>query len=143
MYNLTAVQTKQAVGLVFTLAVLLTVAALPGFAAPASQTYQVSTNKNIDQKGQPVLVTATVKLGVPTCTYSVTLTVSGPGGVLATDTTTLATLSGGSGHVSATFPTAFSGVANTNTPGTYTVTAAFLCGYTVGTATNTFVVSTH
>ena len=128
------------------IAALLTVAALtsivivPTFAAPASQHFQVATDKKMVLMGLPLRVIATIKQATPDCAYTVNLQVTGPGGTSATDTVTVMTEAGGNGHTAAAFPSAFAGTANTNTPGTYTVTATFACGYSysTGQATATF-----
>jgi hypothetical protein len=120
---------------------ILTVVAMPTFAAPASETYQVATDKNHLQPGDTLRVIATIKQATPGCAYSVTLSVTGPGGVSATDQITVNTLAGGNGHTPASFPSDFSGIPNTDTAGTYSVTASFICNYVTGSATTTFVVS--
>jgi hypothetical protein len=136
--------TTRALAIAIVAVALLSAATLPALAAPASQTYQVTTDKKIDQAGQPLRVIATVKEGTPGCAYSVALTVTGPGGVSATDTLTLTTSAySGGGHASASFPSAFSGTASTKTPGKYTVTATFTCNYISGSATSSFTVQTH
>ncbi len=121
----------------------LAIGVLPSFAAPASQHYQVATDKNIVQMGASLRVIATVKQATPNCAYSVLLTVTGPGGVSATDTVTVDTQAGGNGHTAASFPSDFTGTANTDTVGTYSVSATFTCGYTTyaaGSASSTFTV---
>lgn len=114
---------------------------LPALAAPASQTFQVATDHNSIVHGQTLRIIPFVKQSTGACAWTVLLTVVGPSGS-ATDTVTLTTQPGGNGQTAVTFPTDFSGTgANTNTPGTYTVTASFTCGYTTGTATVTFTVT--
>jgi hypothetical protein len=102
---------------------------MPTFAASASNHYQVTTDKKMVLSGADLRVIATVKQASPNCAYTVHLTVTGPGGVNAADTVTLNTEAGGNGHTAASFPADFSGTANTNTEGTYTVMATFACGY--------------
>ena len=119
----------------------LGVSAIPSFAAPASQHYQVSTDKNHISAGGSLRVIATIKQADPSCAYTALLTVNGPGGVTATDTVTVNTEAGGNGHNSAAFAADFAGIANTNTAGTYSVEATFTCGYFTGTASSTFTVS--
>lgn len=123
-------------------AALLTLVAIPTFAAPASQTFQVMTAPNRLHAGSPTFITATLKQAQPNCPYTATISVSGPGGVSATDSVTVNTEAGGNGHTQVTFPGTFSGTANTNTLGTYTVTATFSCNYVyeTGSVTTTFVV---
>ncbi len=122
-------------------AALITIVAIPTFAAPASQTYQVSTAPQRLLSGMPTQITATLKQAQPGCAYAVTISVSGPGGVSATDTTIVNTQAGGNGHTAVSFPSDFTGTANTNTVGTYTVTASLSCNYVTGTASTTFTVS--
>jgi hypothetical protein len=120
----------------------LAIVALPGFAAPASQHYQVATDHKSVMSGESLRVIATIKQATPSCAYSVLLTVTGPGGVSATDTITVNTQAGGNGHTAVTFPDDFSGTANTNSAGTYSVSATFTCGYyATGAASTTFTVS--
>jgi hypothetical protein len=121
-------------------AALMALISIPAFAAPASQTYQVATDKNMVLSGASLQVIATVKQAIPGCAYSTILTVTGPGGVSATDTVIVNAQAGGNGHTAASFPSDFTGTANTNTDGTYTVTASFTCGYVTGSASNTFLV---
>ncbi len=123
-------------------ATLLSLVVVPALAAPASQHYQVASDKNRVQVGGFLRIIATVKQAAPNCAYSVQLTVTGPGGVNANAVTTVNTEAGGNGHSSVPFPSGFSGTANLNTPGTYTVTATFTCGYSYSTApaTATFIV---
>lgn len=119
---------------------VLTIVSIPGFAAPASQHYQVATDKNNVQQGQSLRVIGTIKQAIPSCAYSVQVSVTGPGGVSATDTFTVNTEAGGNGHTAASFPSDFSGTANTNTPGTYSVSSTFTCGYATGAASSSFTV---
>ena len=128
------------VGVVAATAVLLAIVAVPSFAAPASQTYQVATAPQRLQSGQPLMITATLKQAIPGCAYAVTLTVTGPGGVSATDQITVKTQAGGNGHTAADFPADFTGTANTDALGTYTVTASFACNYVTGSSSTTFLV---
>jgi hypothetical protein len=118
----------------------LTIVSLPTFAAPASQHYQVASDKDGVLAGGSVAVTSTIKQATPDCAYSVQLSVSGPGGVSATDSVTVTTQGGGDGNAAASFPSDFSGTANTNAPGTYTVSATFTCGYATGRVSGTFYV---
>ncbi len=122
------------------LAAIALVAIVPTFAAPASQHFQVASDKNMVLAGGSLRIIATIKQAEPNCTYTVQLTVTGPGGVNASASTTVLTESGGNGVASVAFPSGFSGSANTATSGTYTVTATFSCGYSTGSATNTFTV---
>ncbi len=133
-------KTRKSLGIALLALAAVAVVALPIFAAPASQHYQVATDKNNVLSGQPLRVIATIKQATPNCAYSVLLTVTGPGGVSATDTVTVNTQAGGNGHTAASFPADFSGTANTNTVGTYTVSATFTCGYATGAASTTFTV---
>lgn len=125
-----------------TVAALASIVIIPTFAAPASQHFQVATDKNMVLSGLPLRVIATIKQATPNCAYTVNLQVTGPGGVSATDTVTVTTEAGGNGHTAAAFPADFTGTANTNTVGTYTVTATFACGYSysTGQASATFTV---
>src|SRR5579859_7665336 len=82
----------------------LSISVMPSFAAPASQHYQVATDKNQVMPGQPLRVIATIKQAIPECAYSAVLTVTGPGGVSATDTVKVDTQAGGNGHTAASFP---------------------------------------
>jgi len=130
-------------GIALALSVFATVSVflLPAFAAPASDHYQVTTDKKMVQSGADLRVIATVKQAAPNCAYTVHLTVTGPGGVNAADTVTVNTEAGGNGHTAARFPADFSGTANTNTLGTYTVTATFACGYySIGASPASFTV---
>ncbi len=122
---------------------LLAIVAIPSFAAPASQTYQVMTAPNRLLSGSPTMITATVKQGQPGCAYTATISVTGPGGVSATDQVTVQAMAGGNGHTSVSFPADFTGTANTNAVGTYTVNVSFQCTYTyvTGAASTTFVVT--
>ncbi len=122
---------------------LLAVVAVPSFAAPASQTYQVMTAPNRLHSGMPTLITATVKQGQPGCAYTATISVTGPGGVSATDVVTVQAQAGGNGHTAASFPSDFTGIANTNALGTYNVNVSFQCNYLYVTnaAATTFVVT--
>jgi hypothetical protein len=131
---------KKVIAAVLVAATLMFLVSLPTFAAPASQTYQVATDKNQVLSGAPLQVIATLKQAQPNCAYATTLTVTGPGGVSATDSVTVNTEAGGNGHTAASFPADFTGTANTNTVGTYTVTASFTCNYVTGTASTTFMV---
>jgi hypothetical protein len=133
---------KKSLGVVLLALVGLTISAIPSFGAPASQHFQVATVKSTIQSGQSVTVIPTIKRATPNCAYSVLLSVTGPGGVSAADTITVNTEAGGNGHGSATFPDDFTGTANTDAPGTYTVSATFTCGYyATGAASSTFTVN--
>ncbi len=118
---------------------LLAIVAIPTIAAPASQTYQVAAAPNNVNSGLPVMITATVKQGIPNCAYAVTLSVTGPG-TSATDQITVNTMSGGNGHTSVSFPANFTGTGSTTAKGTYDVTASFACNYVTGSASTTFTV---
>ena len=133
-------RTGRSVAIALVSIVALTIAAVPIFAAPASQHYQVATNKNQVRPGETLTVTATIKQAAPGCAYSVLLTVSGPGGVSGTDSVTVGTEAGGNGHTAASLPADFGG-ADTNALGTYTVSATFTCGYATGAASTTFTVA--
>lgn len=132
-------RSKKSVAVALLAIATLSIGILPGFAAPASEHYQVSTVTDTIQMGQSIVIMATIKQAAPNCDYSTLLSVTGPGGVSATDTITINTKAGGNGHGSAVFPDSFSGTANTNTAGTYTVVATFVCNYySSGAATTTF-----
>ncbi len=135
-------RTRKGIAALATMVAIITIVALPTFAAPASQTFQVTTDKKMVLAGLPLHVIATVKQATPDCAYSVNLKVTGPGGVSATDSVTVTTEAGGNGHTAAPFPSGFTGTANTNTAGTYTVTATFACGYSysTGVVSSTFTV---
>lgn len=135
-------KSRKGAAALITIAAIISIVAIPTFAAPASQHFQVTTDKKTVLAGLPLNVIATVKQATPSCAYTVNLKVTGPGGVSATDTVTVTTESGGNGHTSAPFPAGFSGIANTNTAGTYTVTATFACGYSssTGQISSTFTV---
>lgn len=123
-------------------AVIATIVIVPSFAAPASIPFQVATDKNSIPIGGSLRVIAFVKQAAPNCPYTVSISVTGPGGVSATDTITVMTTDG-NGHAAAAFPADFSGVANTNTAGTYTVSATFVCGYSYSTAPATTTFTVH
>jgi hypothetical protein len=120
--------------------VMITAVSIPALAAPASQTFQVLTDKKIDQPGAPVLIIAFVKQDSPSCDYSVQLTVTAPDGTTSNAVVQLSTRGGGNGHAFALFPNGFSSGASTSTPGTYNVSATFTCGYSGGAASTSFVV---
>lgn len=122
---------------------LLAIVAIPSIAAPASQTYQAMTAPKQLHAGASTQITATLKQAQPNCPYSTVISVTGPGGVSATDHVTVQTEAGGNGHTAVSFPSAFSGTANTNTVGTYTVSISFQClyTYTTGVASTTFAVT--
>ena len=122
---------------------LLALVAIPSFAAPASDTYQVMTAPNRLHAGAPTQITATVKQAQPGCAYATTISVTGPGGVSATDKVTVQAQAGGNGHTAVSFPSDFTGTANTNTFVTYTVSVSFQCNYLYVTnaASTTFVVT--
>ncbi len=129
------------IALVLSALTIVSVFLIPAFAAPASQHFQVSTDKKMVQSGADLRIIATIKQANSNCAYTVQLTVTGPGGVSATDTVVVNTEAGGNGHTAAHFPSDFSGTANTNTLGTYTVSATFTCGYySTGAAAATFTV---
>lgn len=132
---------KRSVAMALLATAALTIAAIPTFAAPASQHYQAATDKNAVNVGESLRVIATIKQASPGCAYTVLLSVTGPGGVSATDNIMVDTQAGGNGHTAASFPADFSGTANTNTPGTYSVSATFTCGYSTGAASTTFTVT--
>ena len=122
---------------------MLALVAIPSFAAPASETYQVMTAPKQLHAGMPTQITATVKQATPGCAYAATISVTGPGGVSATDMVTVQAQAGGNGHTAVSFPSDFTGTANTNTVGTYTVSVSFQCNYLYVTnaASTTFVVT--
>lgn len=122
---------------------LLAIVAIPTFAAPASQTYQVMTAPNRLLSGMPTQITATIKQGQPGCAYATTISVTGPGGVSAVDNVVVQTQAGGNGHTAVSFPANFTGTANTDTAGTYTVSVSFQCNYLYVTnaASTTFTVT--
>lgn len=133
---------KNTLGVALLAIVALTVGSLPSFGIPSSQQFQVSTNKNNVHPGDSVMITATVKHGTPNCVYSTLVSVTGPGGVSAAITVSVQAQGGGNGHTSVTFPSDFPGAANTNTPGTYSVSATFTCGYySSGAASTSFTVA--
>ncbi len=133
--------TAKATAFALTAITIASVIIVPALAAPASQHFQVTTDKKMVLSGASLRVIATIKQADPSCAYVVHLSVSGPGGVSATTTVTVNTEAGGNGHTAVAFPSGFSGTANTNTVGTYTVSATFSCGYySTGTASATFTV---
>ena len=136
------IRSAKGIAALLTVAAITSIVIVPTFAAPASQHYQVTTDKKMVLSGLPLRVIATIKQATPDCAYTVDLRVTGPGGVSATDTVTVTTEAGGNGHAAAAFPGDFAGTASTSTAGTYTVTATFACGYSysTGQATATFTV---
>lgn len=136
-------KTGRTVAVLVATVALLAVVAVPSFAAPASQTYQVMTAPKQLHSGAPTLITATVKQGQPGCAYEATISVTGPGGVSATDKVTVQAQAGGNGHTAVSFPSDFTGTANTNAVGTYNVNVSFQCNYLYVTnaASTTFVVN--
>ena len=122
---------------------LLAMVAVPSFAAPASQTYQVMSAPNRLHSGMPTQITATVKQGQPGCAYAAIISVTGPGGVSATDKVTVQAQAGGNGHTAVSFPSDFAGTADTNALGTYSVNVSFQCNYLYVTdaASTTFMVT--
>lgn len=124
---------------------LLAIVAVPSFAEHHDSPYQVSANPKEIHMGQSTKITVTLKEAIPSCAFAATISVTGPGGVSAKDTITVNTNKDGNGHGSATFPSGFTGTANTNTHGTYHVSVSLHCQYTYVTnaASTTFVVNKH
>lgn len=123
---------------------LLGAVSVPAFAYHGPQMFSVMAAPAQAQPGSPVLMLVSLKHASPSCAYSVEVSVTGPGGVSAQNSTIVNTNPAGNGAGSVLFPDAFTGTGSTAAQGTYQVTASFQCQYTyvAGAASTSFVVRT-
>ncbi len=109
---------------------------VPSFAA--SPLFQAQTDKNHIAQGESLTVFGILKHANPSCDYSVAFSVSGPDGSWSASSS-IRTSAQGSGRADVAFPEGFPR-ADTNAVGAYTVTATFSCGYSIGSATSSFLI---